>query len=145
MKNPKEITELKIARNGIHAGILKRTDKGCKFEFSQEFVQQQDFDGISFSMQKNKLTRENYGVNLFPFFAGLLPEGLRLKSLVRNLKTSNDDLFSILAAIGQNVIGDVYVDSEDQAIVNATPGLKEINFYDFFQLNFTLHIFFLLE
>jgi serine/threonine-protein kinase HipA len=137
MKNPKEITELKIARNGIYAGILKRTTRGCEFEFVREFFQQQEFDGIAFSMKKNKLTWENYGVNLFPFFAGLLPEGLRFKNLVRNLKTGEDDLFSILAAIGQNVIGDVYVTSENSISEWAAPRLKEINFYDYFQQTIT--------
>ena len=46
---------------------------------------------------------------MHPFFAGLLPEGLRLRALVRAVKTSEDDLFSLLAAVGVDTIGDVSV------------------------------------
>jgi serine/threonine-protein kinase HipA len=48
-------------------------------------------------------------VNLPPWFAGLLPEGLRMRALVRGLKTSEDDLFSMLAAVGGDTAGAVAV------------------------------------
>jgi|LakMenEpi03Aug12_release.lakeMendotaPanAssembly.Ray.scaffolds.fasta_scaffold318004_2 serine/threonine-protein kinase HipA len=51
------------------------------------------------------------GVNLHPFFAGLLPEGIRLKALKNSLKTSEDNLFAMLLALGEESIGDVYVES----------------------------------
>lgn len=53
------------------------------------------------------------GVNLPPYFAGLLPEGLRLKAIVKNLKTSEDDLFSILAGAGSEPVGDLHFDLPD--------------------------------
>ena len=44
-----------------------------------------------------------------PFFAGLLPEGRRLTSLRRAVKTSADDELSLLLAVGCDTIGDVRV------------------------------------
>lgn len=108
MKDARSISELNIFRDGQRAGILRRTPAGCEFTFSEDFLQQQNFAGLCFCMQKSQTCLINPGVNLFPFFAGLLPEGLRLKSLLRNLKTSEDDLFSMFASIGDQVIGDVY-------------------------------------
>ena len=46
---------------------------------------------------------------IHPFFAGLLPEGVRLRALVRRVKTSEDDLLSLLVAAGADCIGDVAV------------------------------------
>lgn len=44
-----------------------------------------------------------------PFFAGLLPEGLRLQGLVSATKTSVDDHLTLLLAVGRDVIGDLRV------------------------------------
>jgi serine/threonine-protein kinase HipA len=44
-----------------------------------------------------------------PFFAGLLPEGRRLVALQRSVKSSKDDEFAQLVAIGRDCIGDVRV------------------------------------
>ena len=48
------------------------------------------------------------------FFAGLLPEGRRLTSLRRAVKTSADDEFSLLLAVGRDTVGDVQVVAEGQ-------------------------------
>lgn len=47
------------------------------------------------------------GDNLPPYFAGLLPEGLRLDALRHKLKTSASDMFSLAAAVGDEAVGDV--------------------------------------
>jgi serine/threonine-protein kinase HipA len=44
-----------------------------------------------------------------PFFAGLLPEGRRLTSLRRAVKTSADDELSLVLAVGADTVGDVRV------------------------------------
>lgn len=133
MTRPKILEQLKIYKAGTLAGILQRTDAGCEFSYDTAFLQQADSCGISFCMPKTRQTLTNNGVNLFPFFAGLLPEGLRLKALTRNLKTSEDDLFSIFAAIGSHVIGDVYAETGTANHDEAPPKLSEINFYNYFQ------------
>lgn len=44
-----------------------------------------------------------------PFFAGLLPEGVRLGVVTASTKTSTDDHFTLLLAIGADTIGNVRV------------------------------------
>jgi serine/threonine-protein kinase HipA len=61
------------------------------------------------------------GVNLPPFFAGLLPEGLRMRALVSALKTSEDDLFSLLAAVGGDTIGAVAVSPAGRPVERHEP------------------------
>lgn len=132
MIEPKNTDELKIFKCNALAGLLKRTDNGCEFSYDESFLQQADSAGISFCMPKTRQTLSNNGVNLFPFFVGLLPEGLRLKALTKNLKTSPDDLFSIFAAIGSHVIGDVYAEPDEQNFEQEAPKLSQINFYEYF-------------
>ena len=44
-----------------------------------------------------------------PFFAGLLPEGVRLGIVTTSTKTSPDDHLTLLLAVGADTIGDVRV------------------------------------
>ncbi|GAA4804461.1 type II toxin-antitoxin system HipA family toxin [Tomitella cavernea] len=44
-----------------------------------------------------------------PFFAGLLPEGVRLGVVTSSTKTSPDDHFTLLLAVGADTVGDVRV------------------------------------
>jgi len=136
MKQPKEITSLPIYRNETLGGILERTKQGCRFSFAPEFMTDQRYSWLTLRMKKTTKPLITNGVNLPPFFAGLLPEGLRLETLTQNLKTSPDDLFSLFAATGRHVIGDVF--SGDDGYnwplpEEMPPKLKALNFYDFFQ------------
>jgi serine/threonine-protein kinase HipA len=134
LSDPKLITSLKIYRGGIKAGTLVRTNDGCEFVFDPSFIQDQKYNGLSFSMPKRDGAYRIQGVNLHPFFAGLLPEGLRLKSILTNLKTSQDDLFSLFAAVSSNTVGDVYAITEDLIPANRElPKLKQINFFEYFE------------
>jgi serine/threonine-protein kinase HipA len=65
------------------------------------------------------------------FFAGLLPEGRRLSAIRAELKTSADDEFTQLIAVGEDCIGDVRVIAPD-----ATSVLAPVEIGDA-QLNFT--------
>lgn len=51
-----------------------------------------------------------------PFFAGMLPEGRRLTALRSAIKTSADDEFSLLLAVGHDCVGDVSVRPAGAAI-----------------------------
>lgn len=91
-------------------GRLDRIERGARFAYDPEWVRLHSGDpdhAIAFRMPVRAAAYDSAGVNLHPFFAGLLPEGLRLKALVRAVKTSEDDLFSLLAAIGPDTVGDV--------------------------------------
>ena len=83
MRPPTEVERADVWRESSRVGTLARTSHGSFFEYDE--------------------------VNLPPFFAGLLPEGLRLRALVQRVKTSEDDLFSLLLAAGADTVGDLSV------------------------------------
>jgi serine/threonine-protein kinase HipA len=134
-KRPIELDELVVYRKDLIAGVLKRTERGCLFQYAPEFLAHLDYQGLSYRMKKSPIPLSIQGVNLPTFFAGLLPEGLRLKALIKNVKTSEDDLFTLFAASGSHVIGDVYAKTASVAHDKkpAPPKLRDIDFYDYFQ------------
>jgi serine/threonine-protein kinase HipA len=102
----KALNQIVILRNGVKAGILERTKTGCRIELDTEF--QRKNDRLTFGISAAEKIYEFRGVGLPPYFAGLLPEGLRLKALVKKVKTSQDDLFTLLVACGGDPIGDIH-------------------------------------
>ena len=134
ISNPKDRTELVIYRGTIEAGVLRRIENGCSFVFSRKFLQNSKYSDLSFRMPKSARPLITYGINLPPFFAGLLPEGLRLKVLLKKIKTSDDDLFSLFAAAGRNVAGDVYAKTDiDSSLTRPAPKLSDVDFFELFR------------
>ncbi len=135
MTTAKEVTELKIFRNGVDTGVLRRTATGCVFEFKDSFLQSQKYDGISYRIKKGAASTVHVqGINLPAFFAGLLPEGLRLRALISQIKSSEDDLFSLFAVAGTHAIGDVYAKNfSNKTSSHLVPKLSEIDFYEYLQ------------
>ncbi|MFZ2955714.1 MAG: type II toxin-antitoxin system HipA family toxin [Candidatus Ozemobacteraceae bacterium] len=132
MTDPRHIQSLIIYRDNLESGVLRRTENGCSFEFNNGFLNNSRFDGQSYLMKKTTRPLIITGANLPPFFAGLLPEGLRLRALISNLKTSPDDLFSLFASAGNRVIGDVFAGSTSEKLSAIDfPKLKEIDFYEY--------------
>ena len=86
------------------AGCISRTRHGSVFEYDPAYPAD-----VAFRLPRAHARLETHGVNLHTFFAGLLPEGLRLTALVRRVKTSGDDLLSLLIAAGTDCVGDVSV------------------------------------
>lgn len=130
--NFKEMTELNIYKNDELAGILKRTEQGCIFHLSPAFSAQSHSPYFSYCIPKNTPPLSIHGDNLPPFFAGLLPEGKRFNVLIKKLKTSKDDLFSLFAMLGSDCIGDIDTGKSTAILNNEIPQLSEVNFYTFF-------------
>lgn len=137
----KGINQVSVFKAREKIGILTRTDRGSIYEYQSEYLQKYALEpeahmALCFRMpctQKTYLTR---GENLAPFFAGLLPEGLRLKALIRTAKTSADDLFTLLIASGNDLIGDISVAAtgeqfQEQPKLKAQK-LKQVNFWSLF-------------
>lgn len=132
MMDLKQIIRLEVFRQDTFVGILQRTDKGCELIFDPSFLKDPNYSQLSFKIPKQKVYT-HLGVNLPPYFAGLIPEGLRFKALVKEIKTSEDDLFSLLAATGERSVGDIY--TKAPAVKRPTieiPSVKDIDFYQFF-------------
>jgi serine/threonine-protein kinase HipA len=97
-------------------GVIERTDKGSSFRYSTTFLRAHPGErGIAYNLPCRVEPFETVGVNLHTFFAGLLPEGMRLHALVRSAKTSPDDLLTLLMAAGSDTIGDVSVVPEGES------------------------------
>lgn len=112
-----------VWRGDERAGTITRTERGSVFVYDEAFLARRAPGDGGIALQLPYATRrfETTGVNLHPFFAGLLPEGLRLRAIVRLVKTSEDDLLSLLVAAGADVAGDIAVGPGDIAPAEAPP------------------------
>lgn len=104
MKSLREVNSVHVLRKDTHIGTLRRTDLGCEFEYDKEPQY-----AVCSQMPTEQMIYRSEGVNLFPYFANLLPEGARIGRVARLQKTSLDDLFTLLLATAGDVIGDVSV------------------------------------
>ncbi len=126
----KSTNEIVILKNDICAGVLRRTKNGAEFIYDQEYYSS-DSEAISFGLPKSQINHIVQGENLHPYFAGLLPEGLRLKAVTDKLKTSPSDYFSIFAEVGFDCIGDVTV-QKDVSKLDVVPKWSDLDFYEYF-------------
>ena len=134
LEEAKELEKLEVYKGTELAGSLSRSQRGSVFAFNEAFFSKEN-KGISIHLNGDRATYVSYGDSLPTFFAGLLPEGLRLKALISNIKTSEDDLFSILAAIGSQCIGDINVFAPGQnfqTVPQKTVNFGEVDFYKLF-------------
>lgn len=118
MTNPKEVEAIPVWADTVAAGTLRREPRGAVFEYTPEFLHvcQRRGWGLGFRVPLIPRVRTE-GVNLHTFFAGLLPEGLRLGALIRSVKTSADDLFSLLLAACSETVGDVRVTDVSEPVL----------------------------
>lgn len=115
-----------VLRGEAIAGHLHRTSHGAVFEYEPSYrgAPHPPWDrGIAYRLPYEAARVETLGTNVHPFFAGLLPEGLRLEALVRRVKTSRDDLFSLLVGAGADCIGDISVVRDAKSSREATPAV----------------------
>jgi serine/threonine-protein kinase HipA len=108
MIDPKKTNKIPLYKDQEFVGELVRTVAGCDLNFDQNFFKKHLGKKISYHLPVSSPKITFSGAGLPPYFAGLLPEGLRLTSLIKNIKTSADDMFSLLVAAGTDPVGDIY-------------------------------------
>ena len=94
------------------AAHLHRYERHVEFTYTSAYVNEQlDRGGLAVATTLPITTEPSVtpGRSVPPYFAGLLPEGRRLTALRTFLKTSADDDFTMLLAVGADPIGDVQV------------------------------------
>ncbi len=102
------------------AGTLSRDSEGVvEFKYRDDYVG----DPVAFSLPLGETSTQQGGA-LPAFFAGLLPEGHRLNVLNRATKTSMNDEFTMLLAVGADTPGDVRIFASEAA-PNEVPPLYE--------------------
>lgn len=108
VEESKGVETLYVFKQNELAGKLTRGVNKVVFTYDEGYILN---GGISICSTIKLPQREhvNRGDSIHPFFAGLLPEGRRLTGLIKAIKTSSDDLFSILVSTGTNNIGDVFI------------------------------------
>lgn len=138
----KEVESLVVYRGDSAVGTLSRTERGSCFSYTPEFLtaKRTGSTGIAFSLPVSDTPVMVEGDNVPPFFAGLLPEGARLGALIKILKTSPSDMFTMLAATGDDCIGDISVtphypppSSEHGAPLIEPSALSEVSFEELFE------------
>ena len=122
-----------VFKAGKLAAKLRRSPEGVEFAYTPDYL---DAGGpavaTTLPLTERSLIAPAGAVPAF--FAGLLPEGRRLSSLRRAVKTSADDDLSLLLAVGRNPVGDVQVVPEAQeprpaeTLVSVTTSFEEVTF-----------------
>jgi serine/threonine-protein kinase HipA len=95
--------------NGRMAGILEKSEDGQYiFSYDEAYYRDEHAPAISLSLPK---TQQKHTHNeLFPFFQGLLTEGVNKEIQCRLLKIDeNDDFTRLLRTAGDDTIGVVTV------------------------------------
>lgn len=96
--------------NGILAGFLEKQTNptGYLFTYSDNYFLNRDLPAISLSFPKSK---KKYASNeLFPFFFGMLAEGINKDIQCRLLKIDEEDDFTrLIKTAGEDTIGAISV------------------------------------
>ncbi|MEM8528140.1 MAG: HipA N-terminal domain-containing protein [Bacteroidota bacterium] len=93
--------------HGELAGHLLELETNTSYRYRFQYLDQYDGALVSLTMPIEQRTFE---YDRFPpFFEGLLPEGIMLEGLLRQLKIDAKDYFAQLMATGRDLVGAVTV------------------------------------
>ena len=96
-------------KSGRRAGRLVRERDDVVFAYEEDYLSDTRAPAVAFTLPKqDRPVRATAGA-VPPFFAGLLPEGVRLQALTAAGRTSADDQLTLLLIVGADAIGDVQV------------------------------------
>lgn len=120
-----------VTKHGVPAAILRKTREAVEFRYLPEYLTSGG-PAVATSLPRRSDPITLRGGAVPPFFAGLLPEGRRLSALRRALKTSADDEFGLLLAVGGDVIGDVTITESGDAprpvpMLNLPADISQLN------------------
>lgn len=136
--DPVDVDVADVYKGSRRAGTLRRDRDDVVFEYDEDYLTTTEPD-VATTLPKRAAEYRERGGAVPPYFAGLLPEGRRLRAVQAALKTSPDDEFSQLVAVGADCVGDVRVlargasaNEPAAARVHDLPEPKEISFRDLF-------------
>ncbi len=98
-----------VYNNGVLAGILEKSDSAdYVFTYADEYFFNPDMPAISLSFPKTQKKYEEK--ELFPFFFGMLAEGINKDIQCRLLKIDEEDDFTrLIKTAGDDTIGAITV------------------------------------
>ena len=101
-----------VFNNGILAGTLMRRDNTFVFRYDDRYLIDTSQYPISVSLPKTR--QEHRSATLFPFFCGLLAEGVNRQLQCRLLRVDEYDRFGLLlATAGADTIGAITLKAVD--------------------------------
>ncbi|MEO8771330.1 MAG: HipA N-terminal domain-containing protein [Ferruginibacter sp.] len=105
-----------VYNNGTLAGILeKKNSETYVFTYTDEYFTNENSHSISLSFPKTKKQYE--AKELFPFFYGMLAEGINKDIQCRLLKIDeNDDFTRLIKTAGEDTIGAITVKELEEEI-----------------------------
>lgn len=118
--DPRRIDTADVYKGDVLAGTLTRVGDDVHFRYVDEYLARPEADAVAWSLPTDIRDVAAGSGSVPPFFAGLLPEGVRLSGVIAGMKTSEDDHFSILLGVGADTIGDVRVVPEGSSPVDTT-------------------------
>lgn len=90
--------------NHIVCGTLEKTDAGYRFTYNNSYFNNAALPAISLSLPKSQTVFESG--QLFPFFYGLLSEGVNKELQCRTMKIDENDHFTrLIKTAGKDTIG----------------------------------------
>ena len=98
-----------VYNNSILAGVLEKTDEQVYlFSYDLNYFNNSDQPAISLSFSKTQ--KEYRSKTLFPFFFGLLSEGMNKQTQCRLLRIDENDYFTLLLRTAHSdTIGSIMV------------------------------------
>ncbi|OZE05151.1 protein kinase [Rhodococcus sp. 05-2255-3B1] len=112
----RDVNAADVYKGDLLAGSLTRAGNDVVFLYDSDYLDSASTPDLAWSIPKSSAETRASGGSVPAFFAGLLPEGVRLTGVVTATKTSEDDHFTLLLAVGSDTIGDVRVLPRGQQI-----------------------------
>lgn len=131
----KQVRSADVWKGERPAATLLRTDVGVEFAYTDDYLSNPG-PPVATTLPVTDIAVHTSAGAVPAFFAGLLPEGRRLSSLRRAVKTSADDDLTLLLAVGSDPVGDVRVlprgssPSVTRALVEVQKDWSEVRFRD---------------
>ena len=123
LQDLREVESADVYKKGRLAARLERRAEGVIFRYLPEYLSDPGPAVATTLPISGEEVLKSAGA-VPPYFAGLLPEGARLTSMISRLKTSADDELSLLLAVGADTIGDVQVIPTGTPLSDPQPRLK---------------------
>jgi serine/threonine-protein kinase HipA len=113
--DPREVEVAGVFKGDERVGQLRRRVDSVEFLYDPDAT-----IDVATTLPRSASTFRTHAAGaLPPFFAGLLPEGRRLTALRAAIKTSADDDFSMLLAVGSDCVGDVTIVPDGMSLRDA--------------------------
>ncbi len=124
MRDPSEfagISAADVRKAGRLAGRLQRDGDDVVFSYDADYLADRAAPPVAISLPKVSVPVRASAGAVPAFFAGLLPEGVRLQAVTAVARTSADDHLTLLLVVGGDTVGDVQVTPAGQSPVELPP------------------------